>query len=82
MMNKKRFNERSKRFQFGQQSVGRRYFHRMKRFSPQKMYNPEPRARHANVMFNLDASSTASDVGREKAKMTGIRARAAFCTNS
>jgi len=50
----------------------------MKRFSPQKMYNPEPLARHAKVMVNLDASSTASDVGREKANMTGIRARAAF----
>jgi hypothetical protein len=42
------------------------------------MNNPESFARHAMVMFSLDASSTATEVGREMAKMIGMRALAAF----
>ena len=45
-------------------------FHRVNRCSPQKIYNPSESAKQARVMFNSDASSTASEVGRENAKIT------------
>ena len=46
------------------------FYHRVNRCSPQKIYNPSESARQARVMFNSDASSTASDVGRENASIT------------
>ena len=49
---------------------------------PQKTYNPVSSAKDASVIFSSEASFTASAVGRDMAKMIGIRARAAFWTSS
>ena len=49
---------------------------------PQKTYNPESSAKDASVIFSSEASFTARAVGRDMAKMIGMRARAAFWTSS
>lgn len=52
------------------------------RCAPQKTYNPDSSAKDASVIFSSEASFTARAVGRDKAKMIGMRARAAFWTSS
>ena len=50
-----------------------------RRSSPQKIYSPGSfLARQARVIFNFAASWTAREVGLETARITGMRALAAF----
>ena len=54
----------------------------LNRCLPQNIYNPESFARHARVIFNFVAISTAMEVGRDIASIMEILALAAFLTSS
>lgn len=52
------------------------------RCAAQKTYNPGPSANDASVIFSSEARFTARAVGRDMARMIGMRARADFWTSS